>query len=50
MRSMYIISLSGLLTLKDGKITSAAMDYAKSLSDPLHVSQTSPRQSMDVLV
>ena len=50
MRSMYIFSLSGLLTLKDGKITSAAMDYAKSLSDPLHVGQASPRQSPDVLV
>jgi putative NADH-flavin reductase len=50
MRSMYIFSLSGLLTLKDGKITSAAMDYAKSLSDPLHVGKASPRQSTDVLV
>ena len=33
-RSMHIQSLSGSLTLKDGQITSAAMDYATSLSDP----------------
>lgn len=48
-RSMYIHSLSGLLTLK-GKITSAAMDYAKSLSDPSHAGQALQRQSTDMLV
>jgi hypothetical protein len=36
--------------LKDGKITSAAMDYAKSLSDPSHVGQALQHQSTDVLV
>jgi hypothetical protein len=49
-RSLYIDSLSGLLTLKDGKITSAAMDYARSLSDSSRVGQALQRQSTDVLV
>lgn len=34
MRSMTIQSLSGVLTLEDGKLTSAAVDYAMELSGP----------------
>ena len=49
-RSLYIHSLSGLLTLKDGKITSASMDYARSLSDSSRVGHALQRQSTDVLV
>jgi hypothetical protein len=43
-RSMNIQTLSGVMTMKDGKLRSAAVDYMDMISDPTGLNSASSRQ------
>ena len=45
-RSMNIQTLSGVMTLKDGKLRSAAVDYVNLIADPAGADPTKSRQDI----